>query len=448
MRNKVKKTIEKYSMIEKGDRVVVGVSGGADSVSLLHVLKSFETEMEIEVCAVHVDHCLRGEESDRDREFTRNLCESMGVPLTIVQTDIRAEAKKRGCGLEEAGRAVRYAAFEKEAGESGKIATAHTLSDSVETVIFNMTRGCSVKGLCGIPPVRGQIIRPLIECTRTEIEEYISLNGLSYVNDSSNFKCDYSRNIIRLNVLPNLKKINPSVERTIGRMINSMRESEEYLETQARRLFEQSAVGDGLDINRLNEADDILLSRVLYLWLKDFDVENVHVELIKEAVRAQKGAVMIADNAIVKAEKNRLVISDGKSDEIQETDFEQPCHFDFTVLPTGKTVRFEIISKTEYFNRKKINNLFVNQCLDYDKINSNVVMRNRRSGDFFRAANRNCGKTVKKLLNEKKIPTAERGRLLFLECGGEIIWIEGLGSCENTKVEEKTQNVIVISIGV
>ncbi|KAA3379260.1 tRNA lysidine(34) synthetase TilS [Akkermansia muciniphila] len=169
-------------MLKKGDSVLVCLSGGADSVSLLSVLRQLSGPWALTLYACHLNHCLRGEEARRDEDFVRALCKEWGVPLTVGREDVGKFAKESGRSVEEAAREVRYALFAKEAGRLGaKIATAHTLSDDVETVLFHVTRGTGLSGLCGIPPVRGNIIRPLLCCTRREVEAYLAEEGLSYV---------------------------------------------------------------------------------------------------------------------------------------------------------------------------------------------------------------------------------------------------------------------------
>ena len=246
MITKVLKTIEAYQMLSPDSAVVAGVSGGADSMALLHVLQSRRKDWpELKVTAAHVNHCLRGAEADRDEEHVRRYCQREGIPLEVLKIDVREEAAKRKLGLEACGRAVRYEFFRRLAGENGVIATAHTLSDLAETVLLHLTRGTGLKGLCGIPPVRENIVRPLIDCSRREIEDYCREHKIPYVTDSTNLEARYSRNKVRLQVLPALKEINPAFEEAVGRMAQSLREDDGCLCEEARELLGRAALEKG-----------------------------------------------------------------------------------------------------------------------------------------------------------------------------------------------------------
>ena len=189
-------SIDTYSMLKGGERVTAALSGGADSVCLLLVLKELEEKYNIKVYAVHVNHCIRGEESDRDEHFCRDLCRKLGVELTVRRIDVPAYAADNKRSLEEAARDIRYSVF-AEVASGGKLATAHTASDSAETVILNLARGTGLKGICGIPPVRDNIIRPLIDVTRNDVENYLLKRGQNFITDSTNLSVDYTRNRIR-----------------------------------------------------------------------------------------------------------------------------------------------------------------------------------------------------------------------------------------------------------
>ena len=201
MFEKVKTTISKFNMLEPSEKILVGLSGGADSVSLLICLK----ELGYNVSAMHINHNLRGEESNRDERFCVKLCEKLDIPLTVKSIDVKAYCRENKLGLEEGARELRYKAFSDVGAD--KICTAHTLSDSVETMLINLTRGTALKGLCGVPNKRDNIVRPLIECTREEVEEFLNKKNISYVTDSTNNSNDYTRNKFRHLVIPEILKI-------------------------------------------------------------------------------------------------------------------------------------------------------------------------------------------------------------------------------------------------
>ena len=207
--------IDEYDMLPPGCTVVCAVSGGADSVCMLHVLLSLRNTLGITVEAAHFNHQLRGEESDRDEAFVRTRCAELGVVLHVDNGDVRARAAKTHESVEEAARALRYTFF---SSLPGLIATAHTQDDNLETVLLNLTRGTGLAGLCGIPPRRERFIRPMLAVSRAEIEAYLAQNGLSHVTDSTNFLPDARRNRLRQSVIPLLKAENPSLCETAFRM--------------------------------------------------------------------------------------------------------------------------------------------------------------------------------------------------------------------------------------
>lgn len=242
MLDKIASTILKYNMLVPGERVCVGLSGGADSVSLLFALK----ELGYKVFAVHVNHNLRGEESKRDENFCRSLCEKQGIELFVESVDVRGYCQENKLSCEEGARTLRYSAIDKHLNGC-KLATAHNLNDCFETTLFNLVRGCGVNGLKGIPPVRGEIIRPLIAVTREEIEAYLAARCLEYVTDSTNLQDDCSRNILRLNVVPQLLRINPSLYKTYLKTLNVFEASDEYIRAQADEALEKAESGNCCD---------------------------------------------------------------------------------------------------------------------------------------------------------------------------------------------------------
>ena len=202
---KVRDTLIKYSMLENTDEIIVGFSGGADSTCLLYILNLLKDEFDFKIHAAHVNHSLRGNESERDEKFVRDFCEKNSIKLSVLKVDIFKMSKIEGKSLEECGREVRYNFFNSLCANKSKIATAHNLNDCEETMFFNLTRGSGLKGLCSIPAVRENIIRPLIRCSRDEIENFCKENSIQYVTDSSNLSDDYTRNKIRHNIIPILK---------------------------------------------------------------------------------------------------------------------------------------------------------------------------------------------------------------------------------------------------
>lgn len=278
-----------YSMIERGDAVVAALSGGADSVSLLHALKQLEGQLGITVSACHINHHIRGEESDRDMLFCEELCRGLKVPLTIREADVPSMQQKHE-SLEECARRVRYGFFE-EVSRGKKLATAHNSNDCAETVLLNMMRGTGLKGLCGVPPVRGNIIRPLIYCTRAEVEEYCRENVLSWVTDSTNLCEDYTRNRIRRVILPEMLKVNGSLFTTMNRMERSLRDDSALLEEMSARALEEARCPGGYSAEKLSALPKPLQSRAIRLIFSKGGIEPsaLRINTAAEILQAGRG---------------------------------------------------------------------------------------------------------------------------------------------------------------
>lgn len=441
MRDKVILALEKFNMINRGDNITVALSGGADSVALLFVLKQL-AQYDISLSAAHLNHCLRGQESDRDERFVRELCQSLGVPLTVERAEIEKIAKKTGESIELCARRVRYEFLKRVS--SGKIATAHTASDSVETVLLNMVRGTGLKGLAGIPPVRGRIIRPLIYCSRQDIEHYCKLNNLEYVTDSSNLSDQYTRNKIRLHVVPKLTEINPALERAISRMTDIIRFEDEYLELLAENFVAQNK--NGLDVNVLSRQHPAIIRRVVAKYYKNrvqSTPDQFHIGEMERLIINKSGKTGLRSNFFAEIRNGRLVILEEKP---------QPEGFCIEVdklpikLPEG-TIDLTLLSIDDYNKSGNINNLFLKNALDYDKIIGKIIIRSRKSGDLFKQEGRGVTKSLKKLFNEAKIPKEKRMSIPLLVDEQGIIWIEGFGVAERVKVDPNTKQVLVVRFG-
>ena len=238
MENRILKTIEKYGMIEPNDTVLVALSGGADSVCLAHFFLKYREKLKIKLVCAHIEHGIRGEESLRDFEFVKKWCENAGVDFKYIHINAPEEAAFCKMGVEEYSRKKRYEFFETI--QCDKIATAHNKSDNIETVLFRTARGTSLNGACGIPAVRGKIIRPLIDLTSREIREYCEKNGIEYVTDSTNLSNDYSRNFIRNVVVENLKQINPEFENAFSNLIEDVKLEESFSNEYAENILKKA----------------------------------------------------------------------------------------------------------------------------------------------------------------------------------------------------------------
>lgn len=311
MENKCRETIQRYGMINVGDTVIVGVSGGADSMALLNFLFYEQERLQITVNACHINHNLRGEESDRDELFVRKFCEEKQIPLSVFSIDVSAERKKHE-SIEECARNARYRCFDEMLKKSAgsKLATAHTASDNEETVLLNLIRGTGTKGLCGIPPVRGRIIRPLIRCTRAQTEEYCKKNNIPYITDSSNLSENYARNRLRLNILPLLRDFNPSLTDAISRMTEAVREDSAFIDKTAKEALLSCKTGAGYSCEKLSGLDNAVLSRAVSIILGESEVEPSRLRITgcTEIIRAGGGKINLCLNKFAQAKKGVFII--------------------------------------------------------------------------------------------------------------------------------------------
>ena len=443
MEQKVWETIRKYNMLTEGEKVLVGVSGGADSCALLHCLCMLRKVMGLTVYACHVHHGLRGAEADRDEVFTAQLCEQLQVPLFVLHKDVGAEAKRRKIGTEQCGREIRYAFFEEKAAALGaKIATAHTASDNTETVLFHLTRGSGITGLCGIPPCRGNIIRPLIEVTRSEIEAYCLEQQLTYVTDSTNLTKDYSRNRIRWDVVPVLKELNPSLESAVSGLSQRMRETEAYLSQAAEAALIQAKVSGGYAAAVLQTLPEAVFAAAVRKLCAELALipEAKHLALLHKIVY-NGGAVEIGGGvtAVMSQGIFRIYRQTLPQDEVISGWQGQQA---LTVL--NKKIDLLYVNIEEFHNGEKNHQFLLANSLDYDTIPITSCFRARRSGDQLTLWHRNVTKSVKKLLIECKVPREQRDSIVLLADGAQVLWLEGIGVGQAYAVTEATKSVLVI----
>ena len=458
-----KKCFEEKFSIEhlQGKRVVVGFSGGADSVSLLYRLVELREDLSLTVEAVHVNHCLRGEESLRDEAFVREFCGQHRVPLKVKQVDVAALAIERGLSVETCGREERYRLFQEAAGEDGLIVTAHTLSDNMETVIFHMIRGTALRGLCGIPAVRGNILRPLLCCSREDVEEYCCRKGLNYVTDSSNFSTDYVRNKIRAEIIPKFFEINPAADQVFSRMEAALQQDEEYLDEMASSLWEKMQGEGFLSLEPIQGKQNVFYSRIAVKLLEyyGFSLEYQNVERVMRLLKAGEGRQQMGKDVYLRAKGQRLFLEKCLPEipffrqEIEipgeEGLIEAVISYDEIlgnfVQCRERSIQIQVLNRKEAADYQKIYKNLLIFALDYDTIIGKLVFRQKISGDRLKTCQSNGTKTVKKFLNEKKVALADRHRALVV-CDEEgILGVEFLGVSERAAVTEETVRVLLIT---
>lgn len=402
MVDRVLQTNRRFSLFEPGDTIVVALSGGADSVALLHLLNSIKEQYNLKLTAAHLNHGIRGEEAKRDEQFCKILCEKYNIPFICEHRDIPTLAKQRGIGEELCGREERYAFLKATAArDNAKIATAHTASDNAETLLQRLCRGMSLNGAAGIPPKRGNIIRPLIEQTRAQIEEYCASNELAYVTDSTNLSDDYTRNKIRHQLIPLLQELNPSFEAAALRFTQSAATAKDYLNAQARQAMADSKTDYGYDAEILLKNHKAVLYSALAL-ICEGSAEQQHLQAIVD-ILPTGGAIPLCGGKTAVCRQGILRVT------------KQCKTQNFLEIPLNGTISFEF------------GDTIVSASIDNSNLENNLVFRTRQSGDRFTFAKRHITKPLRKMMNEQKIPSELRDRTLLLCQGSAVLWCMGVG---------------------
>ncbi len=460
-------------MIESGDSLVVGVSGGADSVCLLRILYDLSGPMRFSLAAVHVEHGIRGEESRRDAVFTEELCADLGVPFLRFDVDAPAYARGSGLGLEEAARELRYDCYRKACEQLGadRIATAHHAGDNAETVLFHLARGTGIGGLCGIRPVAEsdsaglRVIRPLLCVTHEEIVSWLKGLGQLYCIDSTNADPVYSRNRIRERVLPELMEINaqaiPHMQRTAGQL----QELCEYLDGAAlqagKEACEISAGEDGsrsieLFCDAFGTIHPFLQKHLVHLLLGmqagcGKDLTSLHVEMVLDLMNAGVGrrvslpygmtAERMYKSVLLHAESGGAFPGEASCGSPEEQDLRIPGE---TTGPDGLQIQTKILEVADF--SQKIPEKRYTKWFDYDKIKSVARIRGRRPGDYLQVGAAGGHKKLNRYLIDEKIPLRERDGLSLLADGNHIMWVIGYRISEAYKVTDETRRVLCVTV--
>ncbi len=438
---KMQRFIQEQHLLDNESKMCCALSGGADSVALLMGMLMLKDKLSVKVSAVHVNHCLRGEESGRDEQFCRELCKRCGVDLHVYRCDVNAYREKNGGSVETAARQCRYAVFEKE---EGVIATAHTASDNLETILQRIARGAGLHGLCGIPVKRGRFIRPVLFASRQEIEEFLKEIGEEFVTDSSNNSNDYTRNRIRHNIVPLLQEINPSVEKTVSAMCRSLRDDDEFFDNQCSAAFEKH-FRYPLCLVNIQEIPKAVRVRCIARILEKCNItyDSKMLDDIEKIVYTG-GRCHLAGNYDCFVSRDELVIRNSE---------DSVCLRRQMVLTIGCQSLFDgiyfhtrLITEQNKIDDCIINKKYTNSLLDYDKIKGCITLRNRKPGDRFQPAGRGFSVSIKKRIQEE-VPLSRRQTLHFLEDEEGLIYVEGIGIAERVKpVRGETRRLLAVSV--
>lgn len=448
-------TIKKNNMIKSGDTVIIGVSGGADSLCLLHVLSTLKDELNIKLFAAHLNHQFRGIEADMDAEFVEQTCIAWDIPHIIRTFDVSAYAKEQGLSSEEAGREIRYKLFDevKESVNGNKIAVAQNLNDNVETILMRLIRGTGLEGLKGIDAVRNDIIRPLLDQDRQSIEKYCEQNNLEPRIDKTNLQPIYLRNKIRLELIPYLKqRFNPSLNEAIIRLGQVVREENNYLEQQTKELL--NSIGEMKDnsiaikTESLKQLHPAMQKRLLRQAVESIantlnGFEYKHFQGIIELFDKGTGAAIeLPKDLKAYISYENLIICKKIENTDKKCYYKLKYDYDNFIDEINEMLRVKLINIKELSSvPKSFNTVYI----DADKVEHDIVVRNREQGDTFSPIGMKGSKKLKDYFIDKKIPREKRDQVLLLADGDEIVWILGSIISEKYKITSITQNVIVLS---
>ncbi len=495
---KVKKYIAVHGMIVPGDYVAAGISGGADSVCMLHLLVRLQRELPFRLAVVHVNHGLRAEAGE-DAVFVEGLCQKWGLPFFLEEVDMQGYAREHKLSGEEAGRLLRYQAFarvlrEAGAGETGKIAVAHNADDRAETMLFHMFRGSGLKGLGSIRPVRESVIRPLLCLERGQIEAYLKEAGLTWQKDATNEEDGYARNRIRHHILPYAnEEICSGAVSHMGDLADMLAETEDYLERETGRLYSQYVKENTTDmVNGTSDAqgraeypaadlqiqlagfrteDIVMKKRVLLRAMERLtphrkDITARHIESLLELTDKDGSKELFLPRGIrARKEYGLLFLERLLSDSnfpaaqepvaqvaVNESSLSPDVPLEIAVPGTGRFTfvlrKADFLQDGPFFCKMKQNipeNRYT-KWFDYDKITTSLLLRTRRPGDYLAIDDGLHTQSVKQYMINEKIPKAKRNGMYLLADGSHILWIPGYRISRQYRVEKNTRRILEVCL--
>ena len=456
--------IKGKDMITPGKTVLVGFSGGADSTALLLVLWELKRLLQIELVAVHVNHGIR-EEAGEDAEFTRSFCEKLGIKFQLVEKDIPALSGEWKMTEEEAGRKVRYDAFEEIAAQNGAsyIAVAHHQNDVAETLLMNLLRGSGIHGAGGIRPVRGKIIRPLLCVSRKEIEGYLKEKHQDYCHDATNDENIHTRNIIRNVLLPAMEKeVNAGAVSHLCRAAEEFTAIDDHIRKQTKDCYDRVVTtadnAAKLDLVKFRELDEVIKPDLLLMCMERLtthrkDITYNHIEAILNLAKGSEGSASADLPYGLVAARSYDVLTICKKDTKNLSKNHEQLNIPQTMGIGDKTDLFipnlgmAHIEILQYNVGKLFPTSAYTKWFDYDRIQG-AVFRRRNPDDFIYVEMDKglCRKKVSKLMTDEKIPKGERDEMFLLASGSEVIWLPGYRMSGAYKISETTNKVLAINI--
>jgi len=455
MFDKIAAYIKKWNMLEPGDQVIVGISGGADSVCLLFVLHQLQQDLQLGLTGVHVNHGLRGSAADADEAFVKQLCEQLNIPCIIYHKNIKEIARERRRSEEEAGREVRREVFAEELRKTGgtKIALAHHQNDNAETLLLNLARGTGLRGLGGMHPVKEQMIRPLLCVTRQEIENWLAEQGISYCQDETNSSDGYTRNRIRNRVIPVLEDgVNIKTVPHISHTMEQLREVQQYLEQQIDLFYQNCVIIKEAEIilkKAPYEAAPQIIRRMLLKRILETlaragrDIGGVHLESAEALMDLQVGRKVQLPYQIeaIRCYEGIRFVKERQID-VSMAVIELPLNQEVRI--GNQLVRTQV--KDAIAKGGKTSEKLYTKQFDYDIIKSDVSIRTREAGDYIVIDTKGRRQKLKSFFINEKIPQEEREQILLIAEGNHVLWIVGYRRSMAYQVNEYTKKILEIEI--
>ena len=439
LQQKVLSYIEKHQLLSPDKAVIIGVSGGTDSVVLLHLLVALGYKCEVAHCNFH----LRMEESIRDEKFVRNLALTYSIPLHTIDFDTITYAKEHGISIEMAARELRYRWFEKIMKKQGAqaIAVAHHADDNIETLLLNLSRGTGLRGLCGMSARNNNIVRPLLECSRQELDNYLTEHHLEHVEDSTNTLNDYKRNKIRNKVIPMLSEINPAIRETLQSEIMYFKGTlaiyEQALSEIKKDIVDNSGEGLKLNIEKIKKQVDI--PTIMFELLHPYNFNNSVIEQLTEHLNSEPGKIFHSETHRLIIDRNHLIIS-------AKGDYSKGSYIisqeDSELIIPNKLIINRLQKSEGYILPKDQNRVHI----DASKISFPLTIRNWKEGDFFYPLGMKKKKKLSDFFIDNKLSLFEKEKVQLLISNNEIVWIVGIRLDDRFKITNDTKKIIELVI--
>jgi tRNA(Ile)-lysidine synthase len=456
--DKVIATSRKYDMISEGETILAGLSGGPDSICLLHALHKMKDALKLNITALYIDHGLRPDETGGEIEFCKDICKKLNLPFMQKNIDVKSCAKEQKLNIQEAARQLRYRIFDETSYEinARKIALGHTADDQAETLIMRLLRGSGPTGLSGIPPVRGNIIRPLIEMGRGEIERFLDAEKIAYIIDSSNLKKDYLRNRIRLSFVPMLKELNPAVIETLSKTAAIFRDEERYFEfivtkTLMKLITRKTDLRIELFLSPFEIMDKVIMRRVLRRAINETKglrgISFIHIEDIIDLVkRGDSGDRLYLPGGMRVIKKYSTILLTSEPP-VQLSACTLAVPGDTILKEAGVLIKASIIGDQESEVSSQNSGLWTTfGIFDADKLDFPLLVRHRTDGDFFYPFGFGRKRKIQDFFVDQKVPRDERNRIPLIISANDIIWVVGYRGDDRFSVAEETKRVLKLEI--